>query len=241
MSLKYTKTKDDVSVEKRDLKYSPIMRYIKNQEALRFNVGDILIKQSKWGNNDWETSKTGIGAPKKYMYVFENELGVGYIKQLKVDGSGFTSQLQCVANFDCDYTRLVLDPEYVDHMLIGEDEFKYNTQHAYKKIFRQEAISKNRKMCLNAKAKNTWLKEQVKVGDKFWYCTSIQNLIDYPYEVVKVTRSVPIGAGFFTLPYINVRDSQGSTRQWDENNIMYGKLSLTRPYPLEDPLCGHQK
>ena len=215
------------------------MRYLKNQEALRFNIGDILVKQSKQGE-DWKTDKTGIGAPKKYMYVFENELGVGYIKQLKVDGSGFTSHLQCVANYDGEYTRLALDPEFVDHMLIGEDDFKYNALHAYKKSFRQEAMKKNNKLCLHVKAKKIWVEEQMKPGDKFWCGHSFQQLIDSPYEIVSVTRDQNRNGKTIDVSFV-VKDQSGVRHQWNERQILYRKLSLTKPYPLEDDLCGHQK
>lgn len=141
MKLKYEKTAADDDRERSDLRTNPVMRFLKNQEYYRFNVGDIVLKQTRWSyNGDWETALTAVGAPRKFMYVFENDLGIGYIKQLKVDGSGFTSGLQCTANFDPDTTRLVLDPDFVDHMLVGEQEFQYNEEYLDKKNFRQEEL-----------------------------------------------------------------------------------------------------
>jgi hypothetical protein len=239
--LKYTKSKDDKQHEERDLKGSPVMRYLRNQEALKFNVGDIVVKQTGYqkdaaGNQIWKTDTTPIGAPKKFMYVFENELGVGYIKQLKADGTGFTSFLQCVANFDCEYTRLALDPDFVDHMLIGDsgDQFQYNALHAAKKLRRKEAMDKNRKIILNMKAKEEWFNNDAKAGDRFWYAHSHKELHKNEYEIIAVERSVVVGHD--RLKVKPVGKNQSWTDSWDFDRVRYAKITLTKPYSLEDEL-----
>src|ERR1035437_5962556 len=179
MSLKYDKTQSDKNREGSDLRYNVIMKFLKQQENFKFNIGDILIKQTRYGDDTWKTETTSLEAPKKYMYVFENELGIGYIKQLRVDGSGFTTLLQCTANFDYDYVRLTLDPDFVDHMIIGEEEFQYNQEYVNKKNFRKDAIAKNRKLLIGTqsfKKRLAWF-HGLKIGDKFWYGDNFDELV----------------------------------------------------------------
>ena len=74
--LTYTKTAADTKREASDIRNSPIMRFLKNQDHFKFNIGDILVRQTKY-TGDWVTTVTpGVAAPKKFMYVFENELGI---------------------------------------------------------------------------------------------------------------------------------------------------------------------
>ncbi len=236
MSLKYVKTHEDKGREKDDLRRSPIMRYLKNRDLFKFKVGDVLIKQNRWSmSGEWKVAKTSVGAPKKYMYVFENELGIGYIKQLKVDGSGFTSTLECTANLDPETTQLILDPEFVDHMLIGDDEFQYNKEHLAKKNFRQEAIAKNRKLLVRtraAKKLTAWL-HALKPGDKFWMGSTWDELGKNCWEVLSVNERV------IELRVKNCKS--GYTDVLTHNAIKWNKISMVEPYPLTDPLCGPQK
>lgn len=228
---KYVKTKQDAQMEQRDLQSNPVMKYLRNQEALKFKVGDILIKQSKWGDK-WKTDSTAIGTPKKFMYVFENEMGIGYIKQIKVDGSGFTNYLQCVVNFDGEWNRLVLDPDYVDHMLIGEEgeEFETSTAHLNKKLERKQNMAKNRKLCLKMKEKEEWFFHKAKVGDTFWYGHTFKDLVKREYRIAAVTKNQD--GQVHQLHILMVGENYA--RPWDFNTFRYGKLSLTKPFPLDD-------
>ena len=259
MKLKYEKNWSDSSREDSDLKTNPVMRFLKHQEYYKFNIGDIVLKQTKWSSNrDWETCNTAIGAPKKFMYVFENELGIGYIKQLKVDGSGFTSGLQCTANFDPDTTRLVLDPDFVDHMLVGEEDFQYNKEYINKKNFRQEAIANNRKLLVSTQSHRKriiWF-HGLKVGDHFWFGDTFDELVKHSYEVMEV-KDLPIeacpshvkdniGGQIDLMPHyrvITARRSEctGNDHQLTQDCFAWKKVTSTKPYPLKDELCGHQK
>ena len=96
--MKYEKTQEDIRREQDDLRSSPIMRFLRNRDAFKFKVGDVLIKQTanRWLDSDdskWKTDTHIVGTPKKYLYAFENELGIGYIRQFKTDGSGFVNTL----------------------------------------------------------------------------------------------------------------------------------------------------
>ena len=85
MKLKYEKTHSDRAREVSDIRRSPIMRFLKHQDYFKFNIGDVLVKQRRFTlNSEWETEVVvGVNTAKKFMYVFENELGIGYVKQLR--------------------------------------------------------------------------------------------------------------------------------------------------------------
>ena len=80
MKLEYVKTSKDANTEKNDLAGNQVVKFIKNQEAFKFNIGDILIMQNRVWRTDkeeWVTKSTSYttSTPTKYMYVFENEVG----------------------------------------------------------------------------------------------------------------------------------------------------------------------
>lgn len=268
----YKKTPSDEGRELNDLKNSPIMRFIKNQDMFKFRVGDILVKQvanyaNGWDKEpDWKTSLHVIGAPKKYQYLFENELGIGYIRQLKADGTALNSTLMCMANFDPNTTRFIIDPDYVDHLLLSDSDDKFVPADEWltKRAYRTDAIRKNTERLIPANNMNklyAWL-TGLKVGDTFWRGTSWDELVVSRYEVTKIT-DVPLASNFelckkldvygiapklFTVHRsveIKVLTSKwrtiGATNNEDVTDFRWKKILDTVPDPLSDDLCGHQK
>lgn len=261
--IKYDKTKSDAERERDDLRRSPIMRFLKHQDWFRFNIGDVLVKQTKRYSPDgepeqWHTDKlVGNGAPRKYVYVFENELGIGYLKQLRVDGSGFTSQLICTVNFDPENTRFQLDPDYVDHMLVGEDGFQYNKEYLDKKNYRVEAIKENTKNLVNTRTAHKlvgWF-HGLKIGDTFWFGETWDDMVKDKYVVKEVndmpTSMLPSHVGTrlglaFLPSYRNIkvdreRNGHVSSVVFTADHFHWRKVSMVKPVPLKDELCGPQK
>lgn len=199
----YEKNQHDTSREERDLKTNPIMRWLQNQGAFRFNVDDILIKKTRNYNYnphsrersvEWNTEviTKASGAPKKYVYAFENKLGIGYVRQLKADGSGYCGTLICVASFDPENTRFELDPDFVDHTLIGDGNFNYNNEYLAKKKFRQEAKEANKKLLIKTTSKELladWFLK-LKVGDVFWYGHTFDTLATNKYKVSAILKGL---------------------------------------------------
>ena len=164
----------DIKKEERDLEALQVLRFLSHQDSFKFNVGDILIKKTvNWDENKpiFETDLDEVGAPIKYVYAFENNLGVGYIKALKKDGQGPSKSAVCLAKFDPRNTRFALDPHYADHLILGEGEYKYNAQHEYMKTYRNEAMEKNKTLLINAMSDKDTLAwwRAIKVGDLI-YC-----------------------------------------------------------------------
>lgn len=271
--MKYEATQEDKLMMENDMDTNPIMRFLKNRESYSFNVGDILIKQHKrWSDesdesDEWITeSNSPTGAPKKYMYVFENELGIGYVKALKVDGSGFTRALTCITTVDQEHNRFVLDPDYVDHMILGEDGgFTYNEAYKAKKAFRDEAIAKNKKLLVkvtNPKKLVEWY-NGLKVGDKVWYGTSyeqlarqyciitsideipVKKLDQYRLDLLKrydILNNIKSYKKLHVETYGNCyTDGSSYLHEMEMTDWQWRKVMMTQPFPIQDELCGHQR
>jgi hypothetical protein len=261
MSIKYEKTPQDKKREADDIIGSPIMRYLKIKEEIKFNIGDVVVKQHKnwrWthGNKseegEWVTELTTVGAPIKYQYVFENELGIGYIKQLKVDGSGFTSKLLCMANFNYDSTRFVIDPDFVDHILLSDEEgFQYNKEYLNKRKVRDEGMEANRKILIKTKTPKQVLDfvNSLKVGDEFWYGWSYDDLLRQRVRVTDVKTSsfsqapsyvaskleLKPGDKYVTIQAMSL-DPKDNSRiiMLDASWFLNSKVTKQQPYRLTD-------
>jgi len=266
--MKYTKSKSDAQREKNDLANNPIMRWMRHHDAFRFNVGDILIKQNKQyirqvhGDEvKWttETTSATCDAPRKYMYVFENELGIGYLKQIKADGSGFTTSLICLANYDPDNTRFVLDPDYADHLILSDSgEFVPNKAYLEQRKFRDEAIKKNKELLIRTGSpvlSKLWF-DTLKVGDIFWSGYNYDEMVTSKYEVLEI---IEYPGDSRHIPW-HIKQNHGLTKddtwrqakikvlsQWRNWGVggtqvvtaydyINHKVTMKQPFPLKDNL-----
>jgi hypothetical protein len=257
---KYVKSQQDADREETDLAQNQTIRFLAHQDEFKFNVGDILIKQSKYGYGDdsqWQTEKTRLGAPVKYLYAFENTVGVGYLKQLKVDGSGCTNcMLVCVANLDPHTTRLMLDPEYADHLLLsGGEQFQYNKVHQEKKEFRKQAIEKNKKILIGSRNQAeliAWF-HALQKGDEFYMAPSWDDLVKSKYKVSKIVdnkissmpshvrSSIEVPIDKYRTIEVAVLShpwSQGKSFVYTVDHFFGQKITTHQPFSLEDVLCG---
>ena len=180
--------------------YNQVVSYLKHKTQIQFSIGDVLIKQfwssseSKWKHYTVSRIST---APKKYMYVYENEHGVGFVKSLKVNGTGFTDSVTCLADVDFRNVRFIVDPDYQDHLIIGEDEFEHNN------IFKEDMKERNRIHKLNKilLAKTDTLADVnkvfngLKVGDDVWLGKNIYEATENEYSVASITFK-NINSGF---------------------------------------------
>lgn len=240
--MKIELTKSDLKQVESDLRVNGVMRYLKHMDSLQFNIGDILIKQeikrdSLSGKDVWSNIKISHASDvnRKFVYVFENELGVGYVKQLKADGSGFSETgMMCMANVDHDHTRYVIDPDYADHLLLsdGEEGFDYAEAHRVQALKREQIAVHNKSILENTKNGEAvvTLLGKLKVGDTIW-------LGRYPGEMVhrgesQIMAFIPdkLGGG------IEVKNSHRV--QWDNRWTIDGLVkcfvSLQKPLTLKD-------
>lgn len=160
--MKLTKSKNDEKKEAKDLTDDPTLVFLANINSYKFNVGDVLIKKILQWDDEGENKVLSvevdkIGAPIKYVYAFENKIGVGYIKKLKNDGKGPSkSNPMCITKVVQADQHLFLDPDYVEHLLLSADEeFKYNARYERLQAFREEAIKKNAAIAVEVYQKPT--------------------------------------------------------------------------------------
>lgn len=110
--------------------HSQVCSFLANPRP-KFNIGDVLVKkvlrEDENGNKKWITEKVSSsdGAmPKRFVYVYENEHGVGFLKSLRIDGK-LGSDVICLADipwYSLHTTRYEIDTDYADLSLFGNPE-----------------------------------------------------------------------------------------------------------------------
>jgi|GEM_PF-6481285 len=254
--------KDKDSIKYQD-ENNAIVRYLRNQDHLRFQIGDVLVRQKKsWRQTDkevWETETVSSvsKAPKKFVYVAENQYGVGYIKQLKANGKGFTEgDVICLANIEFGYTRYVVDPDFQDHMLLDGDQtkFEYNTTFKEDRARRQSILKDNKKL-LEPTTTALDIENIVKKlvpGDQLWVGYDVYQCVRSNYTV-KAIRNKPLNqlihwaqqqwdkttANCYEI-VVEFQDSydpkKTRTDTWDTFRLLNQKVITVPPTPFEDNL-----
>lgn len=199
--MKYEITPEDRQIMENDLATDRTLKHLRNLSFYKFAPGDILIRENIGYDRDGDEKKwhveTGSGdIPHKYVYLFENELGVGYIRRMSVKGTKLVDRAMCVTQFDPDHTRFKLDPEYADHMLLASEDDQFDTASRYNDMKkRREALhrrNKKKRVDLpDEAAVIAWMKT-LKVGDQIWWGYSINNIHKEPYVIDQINIH-PIG------------------------------------------------
>ncbi len=200
--MKYEITQEDKDTMAFDMQHNRTLKYIRDLSYYKFTIGDVLIREEKYHNyqtstSEWKPKIASCDLPYKYVYVFENELGVGYIRRLSVNGRKFVEKPVCVTEFDPDQTRFTLDPEYADHMLLAgeDDEFDAKTRYAEAKKKREQIHRKNKKLAIqlpDEAAAIAWM-QTLKVGDQLWWGHSIGSIHKDAYYVTEINLKTPPG------------------------------------------------
>lgn len=169
----------DQKIMDHDMANNRTLKHLKNKSIYKFSVGDVLLREDKY-SNEWRVQTAECGLPYKYVYVFENELNIGYIRRLSIKGDKFVGAPTCVLEFDPSNVRFVPDPDFADHILLGEEgeEFDAHSRYLELKKTRERINRKNKKLAIhleNDQAAIDWMK-QAKVGDTFWYGSSISHI-----------------------------------------------------------------
>lgn len=199
--MKYEITQEDKDVMLRDMQTDRTLKHLRNLSFYKFTVGDVLVREEKYrnyqatGKSEWKIRMASDNLAYKYVYVFENDLGVGYIRRLSVNGRKFVETPLCVTQFDPDETRFTLDPEYADHMLLAseDEEFDIKTRYAEAKKRREQVNRKNKKIAIQMPDEATavaWMKT-LKIGDEIWYGYQIGSIEEKPYYIHEVVLTEP--------------------------------------------------
>lgn len=203
----------DLEVIKHNARYNPVCIYLRNKENLQFNVGDILIRQYVNYDDKVEVDKLNSGAPRKYLYAFEDDCGMGYVKMFKADNK-LSEVAVPLTEFNLDRDKFILDPEYADHIMIGDGDFNpIETQNEVKK-FRNRAIARNRKLVMPLKELKDVLDmfKTMKVGDTFNRGYTVPDMCESKYEVIAINLNTKVA---------DVKN------QWEIDNVIR-KFNLTK-------------
>lgn len=209
--MKYDITAEDIAIMEQDLKIDRTLKHLRNLSFYKFAIGDVLIREDKMYGQDGDLAwKVNIGSgdiPQKYVYIFENELNVGYIRRLSVNGRKFADKPFCITELDPDKTRFKLDPEYADYMLLsaGEDtEFDASIRYDELKKRRETLYRRNKKLAIpipDEAAALAWMKT-LTVGDQIWWGHSIRDIHEETYYVQEInwttTHSAPVHNSWYS-------------------------------------------
>jgi len=239
--MKYEKTAEDIKIEETDLKTNRTLKHLRHVNFYKFSIGDVLIREEKWGTNDWRVKTASCGLPYKYVYVFENELGVGYIRRLSVKGDKFVDTSVCVVNFDPHETRFSLDPSYANHLLLASEDDELDLKSEYTDIKKKREAMHRKNMKLAEKITNfaeglEFLKK-MKVGDTFWWGWGIRSIRETPVTITNIIIKLDGKQPEYEC-CIEYTSSPGSsyTQRLTIDSMIRGKVFLTKPLFMEEVL-----
>lgn len=239
--MKYLVTQDDLNTMEHDLHNDRTLKHLKDLSFYKFTIGDVLIRQERYrnstGEHEWKTKLADCGIANKYVYVFENELGIGYIRRLSVNGRKFVDRATCVTEFDPDLTRFSLDPEYADHMLLSEENAEFDAKSRYDEIKkkREQINRQNKKLRLDIQTEDQaieWLKN-VNIGDTVWFGYSIGNINKYPYSVDSKNINVSNPARS-SIILRNSAYPQSYGQTFNVNSVLRYNIFTSRPIFMDE-------
>lgn len=175
--MKFELTKSDQSILDRAVKNNITAKWLANKHNLKFEVGDVLIKLiKKYKTDTWvpENIVSDVKMPQRYVYVFEDEHGIGYIKPLRISDGKLGVDLICLAEIDYDDNKFQVDPEFAEATLL-DAEYDIKKLHKNAHQGRKLAAKMNRKIGV----KPTTLKEYNKFFETFQVGDTIYTSHDY--------------------------------------------------------------
>ncbi len=168
-------SQDELDDIKETREQNLICQFLDNKDKWRFSIGDILIKktqdwhdETKW-NTEYMNEATRMA--RRYVYVYEDQHGLGFLKLLKVSDGELGKGLICMSDFiGRDNVRFEVDPTFADSVLFGDGEFdiKAMRKQVREKMARIKAIDDAAKITFkNLKEANDFFAAMTP-GQKFW-------------------------------------------------------------------------
>lgn len=180
----------------RALESNKIRRWMQQKELMRFEVGDVVIKLLK--HRDYQTQEeswkpeninSDTKMAQRYVYVFEDEYGIGYLKRLKLANGKLGQELICLTDFDFNSTRFEVDPEYAEHVLL-DAEFDIKKIHKASLVQRKIITKMNRKVGMKPKTLQDFndFFDKLKVGDTFWTTADFTGRYTQEHKLTKLDK-----------------------------------------------------
>lgn len=185
-------TKDDLKSIQDVREESPVCRFFDHKGKVQFSIGDVLLKKTKNYDDKWETEKISYnsGMPKRYVYIYEDEHGVGFLKLLKTSTGTLGKETICIADeLQDSHTKYVVDPDYMDSVLLGDGGFDIKAVRKAVKIKKERIIAHNKA----AQVKPTTLKEinnffgSMMPGQSF-FTGSTDGRYTQEYKILSITK-----------------------------------------------------
>lgn len=176
-------------------KRNHLCKFLDNKERFRFTVGDILVKriqdwddETRW-NTEYVNEATKMA--KRYVYVYEDEHGVGFIRSLKVTDGQLGKQIYCMSDFvENETIRFEVDPEFTDSVLLGDGSFDIKAMRQ-KVRDKQKAVDALDKACrqelTNLKALNDFFAPMT-VGSRFYSRAHYKNSPAEFHEIISIKK-----------------------------------------------------
>ena len=189
--MKFELTEKQQKALNRTVEQNPVRRYLLNRDNLNFEIGDVLIKNNKGYQGVWkyETVSSGNQMAQRYVFIYKDEFGIGYVKQLRVSDGKLGDEIYCLADYDYESCRFEVDPEYAELIFLDAD-FDIKAVHRQSLEQRKLVVKANRKIGVKPKT----LKEcneffaKLKVGDKFWVSNDYTGKWSQQNEIVSITK-----------------------------------------------------
>jgi hypothetical protein len=221
-------------------KNNPVIKFIRNKSAISFQPGDILIKEEKFGE-EWRivpvSPKSQVA--KKYMFMYEDEYGIGYVKQLKAETAEYVHSLTCLASIDHDRIRFQVDPEYATHILInGEGTYDHSVEYKLVKERREKVRAENIKLQMKPNRFGSDLSvvfSKLSIGDKFWIAEDLGGTGRKELEVTAKNDKQPDVYGG-TSAAVTVKEDSGATRMLTVNRSSHLVFFKSKPLNIKDML-----
>lgn len=197
--MKVELTEQEQKQLKRAVDNNPIRKFLLSREENSFEVGDILIKSlRRWkGSDQYEWQPESISSenkmPQRYVFIFKDEFGIGYMKQLKVSTGKLGKEIYCLSDYDTDSTKFEVDPEYAEKIFLDAD---FDIKDIHKKSLEaRKIVSKlNRKAGVKPKTLSQFNSffDGMKAGDKFYLSGDYTAKWSQEYEIIDIRVTTTI-------------------------------------------------
>lgn len=173
-----------------------LRKWFAHKDKMKFEIGDVLVKyflsrdydtkQDKWVVENINSKNKMV---QRYVYIHEDEFGIGYIKQLRVSDGTLGKELICLTDYNYDNCKFEVDPEFAETTFLGA-EFDIKAVHKATLANRKIVTKMNRKIGTkpnSVKQFNSFL-EKVGVGGVFYSTYDYTGRHEKEYKIIKLEK-----------------------------------------------------
>jgi len=222
-------------------RYNAIAIYLKFKDDLKFQVGDFLIKEFNVAGCWYQEKVSGVSStPRRYICTHEDEFGIKYVRAFSSQNSEVLPYISALTDLVVN-SRYVLDPNYVEHLILGDKEsYDHTADFANEKRARNRITKLNKKIAMQKVPLHelrTKL-ESLNAGDPIWIGRNVPEAVRFKYTVIRYEKRVKINTNERFDDQLHVsRLHTGSTTPYEtyitEWELMNSVFFFTEPYSYE--------